>query len=71
MEAWVRQLLEPTTLQLLRDAGDGQVEVRLIANNGKVRDRPAILLNAGPQPLVGVADVATTNGHLNGAPIPQ
>lgn len=59
VEAWVRQLLDSGTLAILRQAGDQQVEVRLIANRGKVRELPAIILNAGPQPLVGVADVAT------------
>lgn len=57
----MRQLLDADTLRVLRST-DGQVEVRLYANNGRVRERPAVLLNAGPQALVGVGEVATTNG---------
>jgi hypothetical protein len=49
VEAWFRQLLDPEFLELLRLAGDRQVDVRLSASGGKVRRRPVIAFDAGPQ----------------------
>jgi hypothetical protein len=49
---FVRQLLDPDLLAVLRAAGAGQVDVTLSASNGKVRARPTVTLNAGPQRMV-------------------
>lgn len=49
VQAWVRQLLELDPAVL---AVDGQVEIRLYANRGKVRKSPMIVLNGGPSEMV-------------------
>jgi hypothetical protein len=49
LEAFVRQLLEPEFVELVRLAGDRQVDVRLSASGGRVRRRPVISFDAGPQ----------------------
>ena len=49
--AWIAQLLTDDMARLVTDR-DGQIEVRLYANRGKVRKHPTILLNAGPQNLI-------------------
>lgn len=48
VKAWVRQLLD------LDLPADGQVEVRLFTNNGKVRKKPMIVLNGGPSEMVDI-----------------
>jgi hypothetical protein len=52
LEAWVRQLLAPTTKALLEHAGGRMIEVRLTANKGRVRRRPAVLIDSGPLEMV-------------------
>ena len=52
VQEWVRQLLSPETLDLLRLAGDRQVDVRLSAASGRVRRRPVVSFDAGPQEFV-------------------
>ncbi len=47
VQGWVRSLLDPELLGLLREAGDRQVEVRLYVSRGRIRRRPALLLDAG------------------------
>lgn len=52
VQVWVRQLLE---LDLPPSAfADGQVEVRLYANRGKVRKAPTVVLNGGSVEMVDV-----------------
>ncbi len=58
VQSWVRQLLDPDLLSMLRDVGERQVEVRLVANRGRVRRRPAVLLDAGSQEMLDPAEVA-------------
>ena len=50
IQAWVAQLLDPD-IQNLVEASNGQIEIHLFANSGKVRKRPIVTLNAGPQPM--------------------
>lgn len=49
VQGWIRQLLDAELLALMRVHGAGQVDVRLSAAGGKVRTRPAVTLNGGPQ----------------------
>lgn len=49
--AWVSQLLSAEVVSLV-EGREGQIEIRLFANRGKVRKNPMILLNAGPQEMV-------------------
>jgi hypothetical protein len=58
LQAWVRQLLSPEIVQIVAEKGAGQIEVRLVANHGRVRRQPTVLLNAGNNELVPVDDVA-------------
>lgn len=51
VRAWVRQLLD---LDLPESTFEGQVEVRLYANKGKVRKNPTVVLNGGPSEMVDV-----------------
>jgi hypothetical protein len=44
---WVRSLLDADVMGLLREVGDRPVEVRLYANKGRVRRRPALLVGVG------------------------
>ena len=52
VEAWVRQLLDPGFLAMLRAVPVEQVDVRLSASRGRVRARPVVILNGGPADLV-------------------
>jgi len=59
VKAWITQLLDPQFLALMAAADlDGQagtasqVDVRLSSSNGKVRFRPAIVMNGGQQAMV-------------------
>lgn len=52
VQAWVRQLLDEAFLTQLRSAGTRQVEVRLVAHKGRVRRRPGLLVDLGPQEMV-------------------
>lgn len=52
VRGWVEQLFDPDFLALLRAGGDRQVDVRLSASGGRVRKRPVIAFDAGPQDYV-------------------
>lgn len=49
LKAWVEQLLSPDVVAVVRAFPDGQVDVRLSASRGKVRARPTVVVNGGPQ----------------------
>jgi hypothetical protein len=49
LAAWGEQL--NAIRDLLERVADGQVEVRLYANRGKVRKHPIVVLNGGPQEM--------------------
>lgn len=52
IRSWVAQLLDPSITSLVVDR-DGQIEVRLYANRGKVRKTPMVVLNGGPSEMTG------------------
>lgn len=54
VQGWIRQLLAPDLLALMRVHGSGQVDVRLSSAGGKVRQQPVVTLNGGPQPFAEV-----------------
>lgn len=56
VQHWVRALLDPEILDLVRAAGGRQIELRLYANGGKVRRRPTVLVG------VGQVDEVNTDG---------
>lgn len=48
VQGWIRSLLDAELLNVLSEAGpDAQIEVRLYVSRGRIRRRPAVLLNAG------------------------
>lgn len=49
VKAWIDQLLSEDMASLVDR--DGQIEVRLFANRGKVNKTPVIVLNHGPSSL--------------------
>lgn len=57
VKAWFRQLLDPQVVEMVRQAGDGQVEIRLAANRGRVRSRPVITIHGGSQAMVEPEEV--------------
>lgn len=61
IDAWEQQLAR---LSSLVASFDGQVEIRLYANNGAVRKRPTIVLNGGPQPVEAVVVASPQEGAM-------
>jgi len=51
VQHWMRQLLDPAFLAMLRAYPADQVDVRLSASRGRVRRAPVIVFNGGPQSL--------------------
>ena len=49
IRAWIDQLLSPEVTAVVAAFPHGQVDVRLSAARGKVRARPVVVLNGGPQ----------------------
>lgn len=52
LRAWISQLLSPEVVAVVSAFPDGQVDVRLSASKGKVRARPMVVINGGPQSMV-------------------
>lgn len=52
IEAWVRQLLDPAFVNLIRTLPVERIDVRLSASRGKVSKVPQITLNGGVQEMV-------------------
>ena len=52
IQAWVRQLLDPTFVAMMRSWPAEQIDVRLSASKGKVRRLPEITFNGGPTEFV-------------------
>lgn len=48
IQEWVRQLLDPYFLELMKKIPYDQIDVRLSASKGRVRRRPVVILNGGP-----------------------
>lgn len=52
--AWVKQLLDPQFVALIKVAPTDRIDVRLSAAKGNVARTPQIILNAGPQDMIPV-----------------
>jgi len=52
IEAWVKQLLDPAFVDMMRSQPYERVDVRLSASKGRVSRLPQIILNGGQQELV-------------------
>lgn len=51
--AWVRQLLAPEFVALVRSLPVERLDVKLSASRGKVARHPTVILNGGAQEMVG------------------
>jgi hypothetical protein len=52
LRAWIDQLLSDDVVTVVRAFPDAQVDVRLSAAKGRVRSRPAVVINGGPQAMM-------------------
>lgn len=50
--AWVRQLLDPQFVALVRGLPVDRIDVKLGASKGKVTRQPTVVLNGGPQEMI-------------------
>lgn len=52
VRAWLQQLLDDDVIDLVnRLETDHQIEVRLYSNAGRVRKKPTLILDGGPQEM--------------------
>lgn len=54
LRAWIEQLLSDDVVKFVRAFPDAQVDVRLSAVKGKVRARPTVVINGGPQTMLEI-----------------
>jgi hypothetical protein len=54
LRAWIEQLLSDDVMMLVQAFPDAQVDVRLSAARGKVRARPTVVINGGPQTMLEI-----------------
>lgn len=52
IEAWVRQLLDPQFVALVKGLPVDRIDIRLSASKGRVARLPQITLNGGQQEMV-------------------
>lgn len=52
IEAWIKQLLEPSFVELIRSQQYERVDIRLSASRGRVSRIPVIILGGGQQEYV-------------------
>lgn len=52
IEAWVKQLLDPSFVELMRSQPYDRVDVRVSASKGRVSRLPQIMLNGGQQEFI-------------------
>lgn len=50
--AWVKQLLEPQFVALVRTLPVERIDVKLSASKGRVARQPTIVLNGGSQEMI-------------------
>lgn len=54
VEAWVKQLLEPSFVELMRSQPFERVDVKLSCSRGRVSRLPIVVLGGGQQEFVEV-----------------
>lgn len=52
IEAWLKQLLDPSFVELMRSQPYDRVDIRLSASKGRVSRLPQIMLNGGQQEFI-------------------
>ena len=54
IEAWIKQLLEPSFVELMRSQPFERVDLKLSASRGRVSRLPVVLLGGGQQEFVDI-----------------
>ena len=54
MEAWIKQLLEPSFVELMRSQPFERVDIKLSASRGRVSRLPVVILGGGQQEFVDI-----------------
>lgn len=55
VEAWVKQLLEPSFVELMRLQPFDRVDIKLSASRGRVSRSPVVVLGGGQQEFVDIS----------------
>ncbi len=54
VEAWIKQLLEPSFVELMRSQPFERVDIKLSASRGRVSRVPGVILGGGQQEFVDI-----------------
>lgn len=54
VEAWIKQLLEPSFVELMRSQPFERVDIKLSASRGRVSRLPVVILGGGQQEFVDI-----------------
>jgi len=54
VEAWIKQLLEPSFVELMRSQPFDRVDIKLSASRGRVSRLPVVILGGGQQEFVDI-----------------
>jgi hypothetical protein len=54
IEAWIKQLLEPSFVELMRSQPFERVDLKLSASRGRVSRLPVVILGGGQQEFVDI-----------------
>jgi hypothetical protein len=54
IEAWIKQLLEPSFVELMRSQPFERVDLKLSASRGRVSRLPVVILGGGQQEFVEI-----------------
>jgi hypothetical protein len=54
IEAWIKQLLEPSFVELMRSQPFDRVDLKLSASRGRVSRLPVVILGGGQQEFVEI-----------------
>jgi hypothetical protein len=54
IEAWIKQLLEPSFVELMRSQPFDRVDLKLSASRGRVSRLPVVILGGGQQEFVDI-----------------
>ena len=54
IEAWIKQLLEPSFVELMRSQPFERVDIKLSASRGRVSRLPVVILGGGQQEFVDI-----------------
>ena len=52
IQAWIKQLLDPKFVSMMRSLDAEQLDIKLSSSKGKIRKNPVVIINGGPQNFV-------------------